>query len=98
MKDFFRPANDFLELFAIGDVVGVNTAGEIQARFPGAVAVGGDGSRELLVYDFGEPAPPLLLLEASANDWSEAIFQAGSLTEFLRAFPARGWLWEPETS
>jgi hypothetical protein len=96
VKGFFPPAEDFLELFAVEDIAGINAAGELQARLPGAVAIGGNGSRELLVYDFREPVPPLLLLDIVAEDWSEAIPQAASLAEFLHVFPEQGWFWGAE--
>ncbi|GAA2817978.1 SMI1/KNR4 family protein [Nonomuraea rubra] len=85
----------YLMLQPLGELVASNAAGEIQTRFPGAVAIGGDGSRELLVYDFRKDPPPLLLLDVTAENWQQGVYQAGSFSELLRLFPERGWDWGP---
>lgn len=91
---FVPPADDFLVINAVEDLVPVNEAGEIQDRFPGAVVIGGDGSREMLAYDFRRQPPALVLLDVSAPDWSSAIRQASSLTDLLARFPGSGWTWD----
>ncbi|MFE5594227.1 hypothetical protein [Streptomyces sp. NPDC056549] len=78
---------------ALAELTGINEAGEFQKRFPGAVVIGGDGSRELLVYDFRQDTPPLVTLDVSAEDWSSAIHQATSLSAFLEQFPETAWKW-----
>ncbi|GAA2207523.1 hypothetical protein GCM10009850_029810 [Nonomuraea monospora] len=88
-------AGNYLRLQPLEELVAVNAAGEMQTRFPGAVAIGDDGSRELLVYDFRKDPPPLLLLDVTAEDWHAGLYQAGSFTEFLRLFSRRGWNWGP---
>ncbi|MEU2549926.1 SMI1/KNR4 family protein [Streptomyces roseolus] len=91
---FIPPADDFLVIDALDELIGNNEAGEFQKRFPGAVVIGGDGSRELLAYDFRQDAPPLVTLDVSAEDWSSAIYQATSLSDLLEHFPQTGWKWD----
>ncbi|MFC8827561.1 SMI1/KNR4 family protein [Streptomyces sp. NPDC057137] len=59
MSEFVPPADDFLMIYSPAELIDINEAGEFQKRFPGAVVIGGDGSRELLAYDFRQD-PPLL--------------------------------------
>jgi hypothetical protein len=94
MKQFLPPANPFVEIGPVEEVIRLNEAGLIQERFPGAVAIGGDGSREMLIYDFRQDPPPLVLLDITAAGWSDAIHQAASLTALLQRLPERGWLFE----
>ncbi|MFD9612239.1 SMI1/KNR4 family protein [Streptomyces sp. NPDC004288] len=98
LSRFVPPADDFLMIVALDELVGVNEAGEFQERFPGAVVIGGDGSRELLAYDFRQDPPPLVTLDVSAEDWSSAIHQAASLSALLEQFPRSGWKWGDEES
>ncbi|NNN34316.1 hypothetical protein HLK59_28920 [Streptomyces sp. S3(2020)] len=91
MSRFVPPADDFLVINPVEELIPVNEAGEFQARFPGGVAIGGDGSREFLTYDFRQDPPSLVLLDISALDWSSAIHQAGSLSALLEQFPETGW-------
>ncbi|MDX2642109.1 SMI1/KNR4 family protein [Streptomyces sp. PA03-1a] len=91
---FFPPADDFLQLFPAGDLIGLNEAAELAARLPGAVIIGGDGSRELLVYDVRQQHPSLYTVDVSAEGWSDAIHQASSITEFMARFSEQGRLWE----
>ena len=94
MDGLVPPADSYLSIHPIESVIGNNEAGGIQQRFPGALVIGGDGSREMLTYDFRQSPPPLLLLDITAPDWSSGIYQAPSLTVFLAQFPDRGWLFE----
>ncbi|MEV8529407.1 SMI1/KNR4 family protein [Streptomyces sp. NPDC052000] len=94
LSQFVLPADDFLVINAVADLIEVNEAGEFQERFPGSLVIGGDGSREMLTYDFRQDPPPLVLLDVSAQDWSSAIHQASSLASFLEAFPQTGWKWD----
>ncbi|MFF0479507.1 SMI1/KNR4 family protein [Streptomyces sp. NPDC004284] len=94
LSRFVPPADDFLVIDALDELIGINEAGEIQKRFPGAVVIGGDGSRELLVYDFRQDPPPLVTLDVSAEGWSSAIHQATSLSALLEHFPQTGWKWD----
>ncbi|GAB3168327.1 MULTISPECIES: SMI1/KNR4 family protein [Streptomyces] len=91
MARFVPPADDFLMINAIAELIEVNEAGDFQKRFPGSVVVGGDGSREMLTYDFRQEPPLLVLLDVSAQDWSSAIHQATSLSALLEQFPETGW-------
>lgn len=83
-----------LDLFPVDQVIPVNEAGEIRSRFPGALVIGGDGSREMLTYDFRDGGANLVLLDITAEDWTAAFFQAPSLTALLEHLPTRGWLFE----
>ncbi|MFE5948433.1 SMI1/KNR4 family protein [Streptomyces massasporeus] len=94
LSQFVPPADDFLVIDALDELIGVNEAGEFQKRFPGAIVIGGDGSRELLAYDFRQDTPPLVTFDVSAEDWSSAIHQAASLSALLEQFPRTGWKWD----
>ncbi|SEB63438.1 SMI1/KNR4 family protein [Streptomyces sp. TLI_105] len=94
LSRFVPPADDFLVIEALDQLIGINEAGEFQKRFPGAIVIGGDGSRELLAYDFRQDTPPLVTLDVSAENWSSAIHQAASLSALLEQFPRTGWKWD----
>lgn len=94
MSRFVPPADDFLMINAVAELIGVDEAGEFQERFPGSLVIGGDGSREMLTYDFRQDPPPLVLLDVSAQDWSSAVPQAPSLSDLLERFPETGWNWD----
>jgi len=94
MARFVPPADDFLMINAIAELIEVNDAGDFQERFPGSIVIGGDGSREMLTYDFRQESPPLVLLDVSAQDWSSAIHQATSFSALLEQFPETGWKWD----
>ncbi|USQ85478.1 SMI1/KNR4 family protein [Streptomyces phaeoluteigriseus] len=83
MARFVPPADDFLMINGVSELIAVNEAGDFPARFPGSVVIGGDGSREMLTYDFRQEPPPLVLLDVSAQDWSSAIHQAASFSALL---------------
>lgn len=67
---------------------------DFQERFPRSVVIGGDGSREMLTYDFRQEPPSLVLLDVSAQDWSSGIQQATSFSALLEQFPETGWTWD----
>ncbi|MFC5201803.1 SMI1/KNR4 family protein [Streptomyces kaempferi] len=94
LSRFVPPADDFLVIDALDELIGINEAGEFQKRLPGAVVIGGAGSRELLAYDFRQDTPPLVTLDVSAEDWSSAIHQATSLSALLENFPQTGGKWD----
>ncbi|MEU6341713.1 hypothetical protein ABZ883_12295 [Streptomyces sp. NPDC046977] len=85
---------DCIILNPVDELPGINEAAELATRLPGAVIIGGDGSRELLVYDFRRQPPPLLLVDVSAGSWADGILQAESLTALLGRFPEQGWIWD----
>lgn len=93
MSRFVPPVDDYLMINDVAELVDVNEAGEFQQRFPGSLVIGGDGSREMLTYDFRQDPPPLVLIDVSAQDWSSAIHQAASLSALLEQFPESGWKW-----
>ncbi|MET7791626.1 SMI1/KNR4 family protein [Streptomyces sp900116325] len=72
MSRFVPPADDFLMINDAAELIDVNEAGEFQQRFPKSLVIGGDGSREMLTYDFRQEPPPLVLIDVSAQDWSSA--------------------------
>ncbi len=94
LSQFVPPADDFLVIDSLAELIDINQAGEFQKRFLGAVVIGGDGSRELLAYDFRRDSLPLVTLDVSAEDWSSAIHQAASLSALLEQFPQTGWKWD----
>ncbi|MFE6130968.1 SMI1/KNR4 family protein [Streptomyces sp. NPDC056437] len=94
MARFVPPADDFLMINALAELIEVNEAGDFQERFPRSVVIGGDGSREMLTYDFRQEPPSLVLLDVSAQDWSSAIQQATSFSALLEQFPETGWKWD----
>ncbi|MFD7944201.1 hypothetical protein [Streptomyces sp. NPDC059744] len=94
MARFVPPADDFLMINALAELIEVNEAGDFQERFPRSVVIGGDGSREMLTYDFQQQPPSLVLLDVSAQDWSSAIQQATSFSALLEQFPETGWKWD----
>ena len=95
MDEFLPPANAYLSIYPVDEVVAVNEAADVQSRFPGAIVIGSDGSRERLTYDFRHGRSSLVLLDITAEDWSAALYQATSLTALLEQLPVRGWLFEP---
>ncbi|MFF3790887.1 SMI1/KNR4 family protein [Streptomyces sp. NPDC001981] len=94
MARFVPPADDFLMINALTELIEVNEAGDFQERFPRSVVIGGDGSREMLTYDFRQEPPSLVLLDVSAQDWSSAIQQATLFSALLEQFPETGWKWD----
>ena len=90
------PAGDYLTIYPIDQLIRINQAGSIPQRFPQAVVIGGDGSREMLVYDFREDPPALVLLDITAEGWPAALYQAPSLTALLEQFPQRGWSFQQD--
>jgi hypothetical protein len=94
MAEFVPPAGDYLTIYPVDEVIGINRAKSIPGRFPDGVVIGGDGSREMLVYDFREDPPAVVLLDITAGGWPDALYQAPSLTALLEQFPAHGWRFE----
>jgi hypothetical protein len=94
MGEFLPPANSYVTIYPIEEIISVNESGFIRERFPGAMVIGGDGSREMLTYDFRNPQPRLVLLDITAESWSDAIHQASTLTALLAQLPERGWLFD----
>ena len=94
MASSVPPAGDYLTIYPIDQIIGINQAGSIPQRFPQAVVIGGDGGREMLAYDFREDPPALVLLDITAEGWPAALHQAPSLTALLEQFPQHGWRFE----
>jgi hypothetical protein len=94
MGEFLPPANAYIDIYPVDEIIPINVAGLIHERFPGAMVIGSDGSRERLTYDFRDAQPRLVLLDITAENWSAAIHQESSLTALLTQLPERGWLFE----
>ncbi|MFC9619431.1 hypothetical protein ACFTXM_05345 [Streptomyces sp. NPDC056930] len=94
MARFVPPADDYLMINAVAELIEVSEAGDFQKRFPQSVVIGGYGSREMLTCDFRQEPPSLVLLDVSAQDWSSAINQATSFSALLEQFPETGWKWD----
>lgn len=96
VDEFVPPAGDFLSIYAQGRLIELNAAAEAAERFPGGVIIGGDGSREMLTYDFRQQPPPLVLLDITAEGWDAAIHQAPSFAALMAEFPTTGWRFDGE--
>jgi hypothetical protein len=91
---FVPPHGDYLQLTPAAELNDLNEAGAVGDRFPGAVAIGGDGSRELLAFDFRQDPPSLVLIDITAEGWHQAIPQAPTFTAFMDQFPRTGWIFD----
>jgi hypothetical protein len=96
LDEFVSPAGDFLSIYAPGRLIEMNEAADAAERFPGGVIIGGDGSREMLTYDFRQQPPPLVLLDITAEGWDAAIYQAPSFAALMAEFPTTGWRFDAE--
>jgi hypothetical protein len=94
MGEFLPPANPYVVIYPIDEVIPINETAFVRERFPSAMVIGGDGSRERLTYDFRNAQPRLVLLDVTAENWSAAIYQASSLTALLTQLPEQGWLFQ----
>lgn len=51
---------------------------------PGFLAFGSDGSREVIGLDMRRTPPPVVMIDITSAGWDEALYQAPSLTDFMR--------------
>jgi hypothetical protein len=73
----------FVMLYTLDEIVSVTEAAEAEERLPDFVAVGSDGSREIIAYDFRRSPPPLVMVDMVAESWADGLPQAPSLSEFM---------------
>jgi SMI1 / KNR4 family (SUKH-1) len=82
----------FLMMYGTPALIEVNQETD---RFPGFLVFGSDGSREMIGYDLRCSPPPVVMLDVTAEDWSEALLQADSLPDFLeRLERGEGLRWD----
>lgn len=73
----------YLSLYAIEQVVELNEIHEHLAYQPELIHIGSDGGGEAIAFDFRQNPPTVILVNLVSTDWSEAILQAESFTEFM---------------
>jgi hypothetical protein len=73
----------YVMLYPRDGIVAATEAADADERLPGFVAIGSDGSREILAYDFHKSAPPIVMVDIVCEGWPEALFQAASFAEFM---------------
>ena len=56
MSEFLPPADSYVQIGPIDDVIPVNKAGDIQRRFPGALVIGSDGAVKCSLTTSGRAA------------------------------------------
>jgi cell wall assembly regulator SMI1 len=73
----------YLSLYTIEQVVELNEIHEHLSYQPELIHIGSDGGGEAIAFDFRQVPPTVILVNLVSTDWSEAILQAGSFTEFM---------------
>src|SRR5437879_5932395 len=73
----------YLSLYTIDQVVELNEIHEHLAYQPELIHIGSDGGGEAIAFDFRLDPPTVILVNLASTDWSEAILQAESFTEFI---------------
>jgi len=73
----------YLSLYTIEQVVELNEIHDHLAYQPELVHIGSDGGGEAIAFDFRHDPPTVILVNLVSTDWSEAILQAESFTEFM---------------
>jgi cell wall assembly regulator SMI1 len=73
----------YLSLYPIEQVVELNEIHEHLAYQPELIHIGSDGGGEAIAFDFRQDPPTVILVNLVSTDWSEAIVQAESFTEFM---------------
>lgn len=73
----------YLSLHTIEQVVELNETHEHLAHQPELIHIGSDGGGEAIAFDFRQDPPTVILVNLVSTDWSEAILQAESFTEFM---------------
>jgi len=48
-----------------------------------SAGIGSDGGGEAIAFDFRQDPPTVILVNLASTDWSEAILQAASFTDFM---------------
>jgi cell wall assembly regulator SMI1 len=73
----------YLSLYTIEQVVELNEIHEHLAHQPELIHIGSDGGGEAIAFDFRQDPPTVILVNLVSTEWSEAILQAESFTEFM---------------
>jgi cell wall assembly regulator SMI1 len=73
----------YLSLYTIEQVVELNEIHEHLAYQPQLIHIGSDAGGEAIAFDFRQDPPTVILISLVSTDWSEAILQAESFTEFM---------------
>ncbi len=73
----------YLSLYTIEQVVELNEIHEHLVYQPELIHIGSDGGGEAIAFDFRQDPPTVILVNLASTDWSEAILQAESFTEFM---------------
>ena len=73
----------YLSLYTIDQVVELNEIHGHLAHQPELIHIGSDGGGEAIAFDFRLDPPTVILVNLVSTDWSEAILQAESFTEFM---------------
>jgi cell wall assembly regulator SMI1 len=73
----------YLSLYTIEQLVELNGTHEHLAYQPELIHIGSDGGGEAIAFDFRQDPPTVILVNLVSTDWSEAIMQAESFTEFM---------------
>jgi SMI1 / KNR4 family (SUKH-1) len=61
---------------------------------PGFVIFGSDGGREAIGWDYRSDPPPVVLVSITTEDWSDALHQAPTFTDFMeRIESGQGFRW-----
>jgi hypothetical protein len=72
----------WIELNPIFDLLDWNDIPQTESH-PRFTAIGTDGSREIVGFDFRSDPPPVVLVQITSPGWSDAIVQAPTFAEFL---------------
>jgi len=73
----------YLSLYTVEQVVELNEIHGHLSYQPELIHIGSDGGGEAIAFDFRRSPPTVILVNLVSTDWSEAILQADSFTEFM---------------
>lgn len=73
----------YISLYKIEQVVELNEIHGHLAFQPELIHIGSDGGGEAIAFDFRQDPPTVILVNLVSSDWSEAMLQAQSFTEFM---------------
>src|SRR6478735_7544424 len=57
----------YAEVWPINDIIAVNGVPEVRQLFPDLIRFGGDGSRELLAFDYRTEPPRVVLVDITGS-------------------------------
>ena len=94
MSEFLSPAHAYVEIYAINEVIPINEAGFVQQRFPRAIVIGGNGSREMLTYDFRSAETFAGPARHHRRGLDGGAPPGAIIDRAAATLPERGWLFE----